>query len=189
VFVSSAAATIIKPVLGAGQPNPACEASAPPAQDPYENPRSTGFHLRFGTFRFIDVGDLSGPPLFALLCPSTLLGPVDLYLVPHHGGPDVSYPATFAAVQPRVAIVNNGATKGGSPEVFAGLHRAPGLQDVWQLHRSQNQGAENFADDRIANLDETSGHWIKASANTDGSFTVTNGRTGVTKNYGPRARP
>jgi len=189
VFVSSAAATIVKPVSGAGQPNPACEASAPPAQDPYENPRSTGFHLRFGTFRFIDVGDLSGPPLFALLCPSTLLGPVDLYLVPHHGGPDVVYPATFAAVQPRVAIVNNGATKGGAPEVFAGLRRAQGLQDVWQLHRSQNQGAENFADDRIANLDETSGHWIKVSANKDGSFTVTNDRTGVTKHYGPRARP
>ena len=189
VFVSSAAATIAKPVQGAGQPNPACEASAPPAQDPYENPRSTGFQLRFGTFRFIDLGDLSGPPLFALLCPSSLLGPADLYLVPHHGGPDVSYPATFAAVHPLVAILNNGATKGGSPEVFAGLRRARGLHDVWQLHRSENQGAENFADDRIANLDETTGHWIKASANRDGSFTVTNGRTGVTKSYTARARP
>ena len=189
VFVSSAAATIAKPVQGAGQPNPACEASAPPAQDPYENPRSTGFQLRFGTFRFIDLGDLSGPPLFALLCPSSLLGPADLYLVPHHGGPDVSYPATFAAVHPLVAIVNNGATKGGSPEVFAGLRRARGLHDVWQLHRSENQGAENFADDRIANLDEATGHWIKASANRDGSFTVTNGRTGVTKSYTARARP
>jgi len=189
VFVSSAAATIAKPVQGAGQPNPACEASAPPAQEPYENPRSTGFHLRFGAFRFIDLGDLSGPPLFALLCPSRLLGPADLYLVPHHGGPDVSYPATFAAVQPLVAIVNNGATKGGSPEVFAGLRRARGLQDVWQLHRSENQGAENFPDDRIANLDETTGHWIKAKANMDGSFTVTNGRTGVTKSYTARARP
>jgi competence protein ComEC len=189
VFVSSAAATIAKPVQGAGQANPACEASAPPPQDPYENPRSTGFHLRFGTFRFIDVGDLSGPPLFALLCPSTLLGPVDQNLVPHHGGPDVSDPATFAAVQPRVAIVNNGATKGGSPEVFAGLRHVQGLQDVWQLHRSENEDAENFAANRIANLDETTGHWIKASANKDGSFTVTNSRTGVTKTYTARARP
>ena len=184
VFVSSAAATIAKPVAGAGQPNPACDAPAPPAQERLENPRSTGFHLRFGRFRFVDLGDLSGPPLFALLCPANLLGPIDLYLVPHHGGPDVTYPATFA-VKPRVAIVNNGAIKGGSPEGFAALHGVQGLQDVWQLHRSQLAGARNFADDRIANLDESTGHWIKASASEDGSFTVTNGRTGVTKKYAP----
>ena len=182
VFVSSAAATIAKPVAGAGQPNPACDAPAPPAQERLENPRSTGFHLRFGSFRFVDLGDLSGPPLFALLCPANLLGPIDLYLVPHHGGPDVTYPATFA-VKPRVAIVNNGAIKGGSPEGFAALHGVQGLQDVWQLHRSQLAGARNFADDRIANLDESTGHWLKASASEDGSFTVTNGRTGVTKKY------
>jgi len=183
VFVSSAAQTIAKPVAGGGQRNPACEAAAPPPQERLENPRSTGFHLRFGSFRFVDLGDLSGPPLFALLCPNNLLGPLDLYLVPHHGGPDVIYPATFA-VKPRVAIVNNGATKGGSPEALAALHGVPGLQDVWQLHRSQTDGARNFADDRIANLDESTGYWIKASASEDGSFAITNGRTGVTKSYG-----
>jgi competence protein ComEC len=187
MFVSSAAAAIVKPVTGAGQPNPACEASAPPPQERFENPRSTGFHLRFGSFRFVDLGDLSGPPLFALLCPTNLLGRIDLYLVPHHAGPDVTYPATFA-VKPRVAIVNNGATKGGSPEGLAALHEVQGLLDVWQLHRSQLAGARNFADDRIANLDESTGHWIKASASEDGSFTVTNGRTGMTKQYGAPER-
>ena len=187
VFVSSAAATIAKPVAGAGQPNPACDTPAPPPQERLENPRSTGFHLRFGSFRFVDLGDLSGPPLFALLCPANLLGQIDLYLVPHHGGPDVTYPATFA-VKPRVAIVNNGAIKGGSPEGFAALHGVQGLQDVWQLHRSQLAGARNFADDRIANLDESTGHWLKASASEDGSFTVTNGRTGVTKKYAASVR-
>ena len=186
IWVSSAAATISTPVGGAGQTNPACGPSAPPAQEQLENPRSTGFQLRFGRFRFVDLGDLSGAPLFALVCPKSLLGPIDLYLVPHHGGPDVSYPATFVAVKARVAIVNNGATKGGSPEGFAALHGVPGLEDVWQLHRSQNPGAQNFADERIANLDESTGHWIKASASEDGSFTVTNGRTGATKNYQPR---
>jgi len=187
VFVSSAAATIAKPVAGAGQANPACRTAAPPPQERLENPRSTGFHLRFGSFRFVDLGDLSGPPLFALLCPNNLLGPVDLYLVPHHGGPDVVYPATFA-VSPRVAIVNNGATKGGSPEGLAALHGVQGLQDVWQLHRSQNPGARNFADDRVANLDESTGHWLKASASDDGSFTITNGRTRGTVRYAARAK-
>jgi competence protein ComEC len=187
-FVSSAAATIVKPLPGAGQANSACEASAPPPQETFENPRSTGFFLRFGAFRFLDVADLSGKPLFALLCPNSLIGPVDLYLVPHHGGPDVVYPATFAGVRPRVAIVNNGAVKGGSPDVFANLRRVRGLEDAWQLHTSKNDGAENLADSQIANLDETTGDWIKVSAKQDGSFTVTNGRTGVTKRFAARPK-
>ena len=145
VVVSAAAATMVKPFAGAGEPTSDCgSVSAHPAQEPHENPRSTGFRLRFGRFRFLDLGDLTGPPLFALLCPNSLIGPIDLYLVPHHGGADGSYPATFAAFKPRVAIVNNGATKGGSPETFAALHRAPGLEDAWQLHRSQNRGRGEF---------------------------------------------
>ena len=63
------------------------------------------------------------------------------------------------------------------------LQTTKGIEDVWQLHRSQIEGARNTADERIANLDETTGYWIKLSANTDGSFRVTNGRTGATKIY------
>ena len=185
VWVSSAAATIKSPIAGAGQANGACPAAAPPAAEKLENPRSTGFHLRFGKFRFVDLGDLSGAPLFALVCPASLLGPIDLYLVPHHGGADTAYAAAFAAVQPRVALINNGATKGASVEVFAALRAVPGV-DVWQLHRSALPGARNFGDERIANLDESTGHWIKAIASIDGSFTVTNGRTGATVSYTPR---
>lgn len=184
VWVSSAAKTIATPVAGAGRQNAACPSGAPPAGEPLENPRSTGFHLRFGKFRFIDVGDLSGDPLFALFCPSSLVGPIDLYLVPHHGGGDVSYPATFAAVTPRAIIVNNGATKGGSKDVFDAIRRVAGADNGWQLHRSQVEGVQNLPDSQIVNLDESTGHWIKASASQDGSFTVTNGRTGVTKRYG-----
>jgi beta-lactamase superfamily II metal-dependent hydrolase len=186
VVVSSAGSTIAKPLAGAGGPNAACGTSAPEAQEKNENPRSTGFRLTFGKFRFLDVGDLSGPPLFALVCPNDLVGPVDVYLVAHHGGPDAADPATFAAFRPRVGILNNGAVKGGAQKTFASLHRAQGLEDVWQLHRTTNAGAENFADDRIANLDERTAHWIKLSANDDGSFSVQNGRTGVGKAY--RAR-
>ena len=64
--------------------------------------------LQFGRFRFLDVGDLSGPPLYSLACPSDRIGPIDLYLVAHHGGPDAAEPATFAAFKPRAAMVNNG---------------------------------------------------------------------------------
>jgi hypothetical protein len=77
--------------------------------------------------------------------------------------------------------------KGGSPEVLAALHQAPGLEDAWQLHRSLPPGPRFFNDDRVANLDESTSHWIKVSAKSDGSFVVTNGRTGVTKAYGAPA--
>ena len=118
-----------------------------------------------------------------MFCPSNLLGPADVYLVPHHGGSDVSEPAYLAAVRPRVAIMNNGATKGGSREMFATLQSASRPGDVWQVDKSRNEGAQNFGDDRIANLDETTGHWLKVSASDDGSFRVTNGRTGASKAY------
>jgi beta-lactamase superfamily II metal-dependent hydrolase len=183
--VSSATEIVSTPLAGGGQRNPLCEPAARPPNEPLENPRSTGVHLRFGRFRFLDLGDLSGTPLYSLFCPENRLGPVDVLLVPHHGGADVASPAMFAA-QPRVAIMNNGATKGGSPETFETLHQAAasrGLQDVWQVDKSSNAGARNFADERIANLDERTGHWIKVSASQDGAFTVTNGRTGEMKAY------
>jgi competence protein ComEC len=181
LFVSSAGETIDKPVQGRGDATSACPSSAPPGAN-FENTRSTGFHLRHGDFRFIDLGDLSGQPLYSLLCPTNKLGRIDAYLVPHHGGDDVSHPAYVAALRPRIAIVNNGETKGGAPRAFDML-RASGLEDVWQLHRSRNAGAVNFADARIANLDETTGHWLKLSAKADGSFRITNQRTGETRDY------
>ena len=187
MVVSSAAETLGTPLAGAGGANPACAATAPAAQEPTENPRSTAVLLRFGQFRFLDVGDLSGAPLFALACPNNLIGPTDVYLVAHHGGSDAGDAATFAAFAPRVAILNNGISKGGSPEVLTALHQARSLVDAWQLHRSLPPGPRYFTDEHIANLDETTAHWIKVSAKIDGSFIVTNGRTNAAKVYGPRS--
>jgi competence protein ComEC len=181
-IVSSGGSTIAKPLAGAGSQTAGCAATAPPAQEPTENPRSTGFELRFGRFRILDVGDLTGPPLYALACPRALVGPADVYVVAHHGGEDAADAALLAAFRPRVAVVNNGARKGGAPATLAALAAAPGV-DAWQLHRSESPGARNAADDRTANLDESTAHWIKVSARDDGSFTVTNGRTGVTQRY------
>jgi len=187
VVVSSDGRTISRPLAKTTGRNPACAAALPP-QEIHENPRSVGFLLSFGRFTFLDLGDLTGAPLFALACPDDLLGHVDVYLVAHHGGPDAADPATLSAFTPRVAILNNGRTKGGGAPTLAALHRASEagpsrLADVWQLHRSSNQGAQNFADGRIANLDESTAHWLKLSASDDGSFSVTNSRTGETKTY------
>ena len=182
-FVSASAATIARPLPGAGRRNAECDATAQPADDPFENPRSIGVLLRFGRFRFLNLGDLTGTPLFTLVCPRSLIGRVDLFLVPHHGWRDASYQAIFAGLRPRVAIVNNSAVKGGSPETFDALRRAPELKGAWQLHRSMHEGVVNLAEGQIANLDETTWHWIKVSAQESGAFTVTNRRTGVTKAY------
>lgn len=182
-IVSSGGAVISTPLAGAAPGlNGACTPPGIPASELTENPRSTGLLLQFGRFRFLDVGDLSDAPLFRLGCPSDLIGPVDVYLVSHHGGADASDPSLFAAIKPRVAILNNSATKGGAPATFNTLRALSGTE-TWQLHTSAVKGSENFTDDRIANLGESTAHWIKISAHDDGSFTVTNGRTGAAARY------
>ena len=61
------------------------------------------------------------------------------------------------------------ATMEAEPTTWAGVHR-----------RIRYASGFPIADPEIANLDETTGHWIKVSAKKSG-FTVTNRRTGVTK--------
>src|SRR5215468_10730839 len=169
-----------------GVRNPACATLGKQPELEGENPRSIGIRIAFGSFTFLDLGDLPGADLAALACPNNLLGHADVYLVPHHGNKDTAIPAVLAPVSPRVAILNNGATKGGDPTAFKTLHNATGIEGVWQLHRSQNKGAVNFPDAFIANFDEGAkdgGAWIKISAQSNGAFNVTNGRTGATTSY------
>jgi len=188
IVISSAGATLTTALPHAGATNADCPDQSPPPADPYENPRSTGIVLRYGKFSFLDVGDLSGEPLFNLLCPKDLIGPVDAYVVAHHGGPDIGYAATFAAFKPRVAIMNNGVSKGGARSTYEALHRVRDLEDVWQLHASAKAGDANFPARYIANLDESTAHWIKLVASADGSFRVPNPRTGEWKTYAARLR-
>jgi competence protein ComEC len=185
--VSAGGATLAKPLAGAGQQNPACAAFAPAADDPTENARSMGFRLEFGAFRFLDLGDLTWNAIGRLICPNNLLGTVSVYLVTHHGQAESNPPALLAALTPQVAILNNGAAKGGAPETFDRLHAAEGLQDVWQLHRATNQAAKNFGEPLIANLDEgQTAYWLKLTAAADGAFTVTNARNAYRRSYQAR---
>jgi len=175
-----------EPLDGAGQPNPACPSYEPRRFASRENPRSLGFHLRFGKFRFLDLGDLVGPGLVGLVCPKDLIGDVDVYLITHHANADTNIAPMLAALRPRVAIANNGPYKGGSPSTWTSLREHPEIESVWQLHKSMNEASENFPDSFIANLDPGAGDraaWIKLSASDDGGFSVTNGRTGETRRY------
>jgi hypothetical protein len=183
--VVSAGGTILSsPLPGGGQANDACGTVEDQPEDGTENYRSIGVMLQFGAFRFLDLGDLSGNTLPTLVCPRNLLGQADVYLIAHHGDYDSNSPALLAALRPRVAIMNNGVTRGGSPDAFKTLHAQEGLDDLWQLHQSQNPGAQNSPDDLIANLDDgLTSYWITLTANDDGSFRVVNSRTGFSKSY------
>jgi len=183
--LSSNGELISTPLPGAGQPNPACQGFARPAPDATEDARSVGVLITYGSFRIIDMGDLTKEKEYQLACPVNQIGPVDVYLVSQHGS-DQSGSAPFVrALQPRVAIMNNGARKGGSAAVFQTLHGTAGLMDVWQLHYAIGAGKDNNSNDTfIANLEEVcEGKWIKLAAEKDGSFQVFNSRNKFEKAY------
>ena len=165
--------------------NPYCASEPKWDLDETENPRSTGILVRFGKFRFLDLGDLTKAKEIPLVCPENLIGRVDLYLVNHHGFNLSNSKAFVDAVHPRVAIMDNGAHKAGSPEAWQTVHESPGLEDLWMLHTAEgSDAAHNSAEPLIANVKGgADGAYLKVVAGADGSFTVTNGRTGETKQY------
>jgi beta-lactamase superfamily II metal-dependent hydrolase len=183
--VSTGGQLLAMPLRGGGGVNPACVDVEDHVEDGTENYRSVGVMVEFGAFRFLDVGDLSGNTLTGMACPMDRLGPVSAYLIAHHGDYDSNVPALYAALRPRVAIMNNGQRKGGSADAFRTLRTLTGT-DLWQLHWSPLPNAANAPDERIANLDDdAAGFAIKLVARGDGSFSVTNARNGFSKAYGP----
>jgi competence protein ComEC len=184
--LAAAGARITAPIPGGGQPNPYCASEPQPPVDTTENARSLGVLITYGKFRLIDLGDLTKDKELELACPNNLVGPVDLFIVTHHGIYLSNAKSLVWSLHPRVAIMNNGAHKGASPEAWQIVHDSPGLQDLWQLHYAADGGAEhNVAKEMIANPDENAdqGHYIRVDAESDGNFTVMNSRTATTKKY------
>jgi beta-lactamase superfamily II metal-dependent hydrolase len=166
-------------------PNPYCASEPKWDLDQTENPRSVGFLLRFGSFRVLDLGDLTKPKEVELVCPNNPIGTVDLYLVTHHGFNQSSARAIVDSIHPRVAVMDNGAHKAGSPEAWQTVHESPGLEDLWMLHTAEgSDAAHNSPEALIANpKGDGDGAYFKIVARRDGSFRVTNSRTGQTKEY------
>ena len=216
VRVVTAAGETIKTALpGAGAPNPYC-ASFKPGDNNAEDPMSIGVHVKFGKFRTLHLGDLTRNKEFELMCPNNRIGAIDVLLGLHHGQATSNSEVLVHAVHPRVAIMNNGTRKGGEPETMRVVHTSPGLEDLWQMHFSQLSGQEytvpsifiaNMLDDPLSampvepieappfgsNAPPPPAHngpayWIKVSAQTDGTFTVTNTRNGFSKTYRPNGR-
>jgi len=122
------------------------------------------------------------------MCPSNPIGHIDLFLVSHHGWNQSNTRSLVDAIHPRVAIMNNGAHKGGSPEPWQIVHDSPGLEDLWMLHTAEDSdAAHNSPEALIANpRGGGEGAYLKVAVSEDGSFAVTNSRTGKTKTYAKR---
>jgi beta-lactamase superfamily II metal-dependent hydrolase len=175
-----------------------------------EDEQSVGSQVTFGRFRILYLGDFTWNQEFALNCPVNRIGQVDLFVASRHGQPSSNSEALVYAIRPRVTLVNNGTRKGGQPDAMRVLLNSPGLQDLWQVHFSLLGGQEytvpgmfisNVYDDQqpavpVAPATLPQGaqappppahngpaHWIKVSAQTDGTFTVTNGRNNFSKTY------
>jgi len=183
--LTSAGEHIASPLPGAGEANPYCANEPAAPTDNTENARSVGVLIKYGHFRFLDLGDLTKKKETDLACPINLLGRVDLLLVTHHGLDLSNSKMLVWALHSRVAVINNGAHKGASPAAWQIVHDSPGLEDLWQLHyAAQSDRDHNVADERIANLKENcEGKGLRVSAEADGTFTVTNDRTGAQKTY------
>ena len=182
--LTAAGEHIADPLPGAGEANMYCDSEPNAAPDPSENARSLGVLITYGKFRFIDLGDLTKKKELELACLNNLVGKVDLYLVTHHGLDQSNAKAIVWGLHPRVAIMNNGAHKGGSPEAWQMVHDSPGLEDLWQLHYAEDAGKEhNTGEKFIANSGGKDGNYINVAAEPDGRFTVENSGNKFRKEY------
>jgi len=183
--LASAGELITNPLPGAGTANKYCATAQSAPVDNTENAQSLGVLVTYGKFRMIDLGDLTKKKELALACPNQMIGTVDLYVVTHHGFDQSNAKPLVWGLHPRVAIMDNGPHKGGSPEAWETVHSSPGLEDLWQLHYALDAGQDhNVSADMIANLDENcQGKYIKVSASPDGTFTVLNARNNYKKTY------
>ena len=199
-IVIAGGTALAEPLPGAGEPNPLCRDYEPQRPDESEDARSVGVVIRHGNFSMVDLGDLTWNKEHDLACPNHMIGRVDLYLSTRHGLNGAGLPALVQGLRPRVSVINNGPTKGASPEHFRTIKGSPGLQDIWQLHYSMpRDGVEqlyetsrpggpdlNTSEPFIANLDESTAHYLKLTAQADGSFELENPRNGHAKGYPPR---
>jgi beta-lactamase superfamily II metal-dependent hydrolase len=216
-IVQSAGAGLKAPLAGApgaGRPNAACAGT--PRKDITSDPdngQSVGSVVTLGRFRAADFADLLWNNELDLMCPNNPIGSVDLFMVTHHGVDISNSPPMVLGLRPRVALMQNGTTKGAAVEVMKLLRASPGLEDIWQLHWSYTAGIEHNAPGVfIANLEEPAtlaqrltappptpggprppaapphvpAYWIKVTADATGAFTVSNSRNNFSKTYNAR---
>jgi competence protein ComEC len=183
--VSADGVLLARPLSGAGSQNPICATAEKKPADQTENAHSLGAVITFGKTRIMDLGDLTWDKEMEMVCPVNKLGHMDVFIVSHHGFNQSDSPALVAAISPRIAIMDNGEAKGGSPSTIDLIKNSPKLEDLWQLHFSKEGGAaHNTADTLIANpTGPDGGNYLKLSVWADGNLEVFNSRTQTAKHY------
>ena len=201
-IIASDGHLIAQPVAsnGGGQPNPLCATAENKPKDVPENQLMVGALITYGRFTFLDLADLDWEKEMELACPVNMIGEVSIWQTGRHGALDgAGAPGFLYAIKPQVVIANNGPRKGlGGPSPGADTARTihydriaatPGIEGIWQGHRSLLDIDHNTADNMIANLEDTAecqGHLVQASVRPDGSYTVTNSRNGFSRTYTAR---
>lgn len=185
--VLAAAAKVIQPA-NPGPPNPACDGATLKPDDPSDNARSVASLIRYGDFDFLVLGDLTWNIEQRLVCPSNLIGKVDLFQVTHHGLDSSNSPALLRSVDPTAAVMPNGARKAGLPDVIKAVRELPSMTAFYQLHRNLAIPAEaNAPEEFIANLNEEKddqGFSINVATDANGkTFTITNTRNGKSTSH------
>jgi len=176
-----------------------------------DDAQSVGSVIMLGQFRALDFGDMWRTKELELMCPTNPIGTVDLYFASSHGAIASGSLPFVHAIQPRVAIVQNGTRKGAAPEPMQTILSSPGLEGLWQMHWSYNTLLEqNSPALYIANVDDPAtiagllttpaagrgrgnaahspAYWLKVSAYPDGAFTISNPRNGFSKTYPARTK-
>lgn len=180
-------------VKNEGEINPFADRHEPKPDDPSDNAASLSLLFSFGQFRFLTCGDLTWNTEAELVMPRNPVGQVDLFMVTHHGLPVSNNPALVLAIDPVVAIMCNGPTKGGAEQTMKTLQEVKSLKNWFQLHRNvQLDESLQAPADFIANTESTAdckGEWIltKVAANS-ASYTVQIGPNGKVHRYETRSR-
>jgi competence protein ComEC len=187
-FVASDGEVPAMPLPGAGQTNPLCDDVPDMARDGgEENARSVGTLITFGKTRILELGDLSWNREKSLLCPVNKVGPVDVYIVTQHGSNLSSSPPT-AALDPIVAVMGNGRSKGGDDDPIRTVQKFPHLEGFWRAHYAPLHPELNGDPNMIANLDwiPDQNYTIDLSITPDGAITVSNSRNRFSRTYQAR---
>jgi hypothetical protein len=127
--------------------------------------------VSFGPFRFYDGADLLWDLEKELVCPVNRVGEVDLFQVTHHGLDFSNNPLLVKSLNPVVAVMVNGTTKGCGPETFDLLSHLPAIQAIYQVHKNlrPDGNVNNTPDEYIANLEkDCAANFVKCAVARDG---------------------
>jgi beta-lactamase superfamily II metal-dependent hydrolase len=170
-----------------------CAAGREKERDGSDNANSLVMLVKAGPWTFFDGGDLTWNQEARLVCPKNLVGEVDVYQVTHHGLDASNNPLVLRSLLPKVAIMNNGTTKGCMPEVFANLKDTPSIDAIYQVHKNlRPDGAtNNVPDEYIANLEMAcQGNFVKLAVAPSGKdYTVSIPANGHSRKFETKTAP